>query len=107
MSLGDKIAVLDSGRIEQYDTPRAVYSRPSNSYVGRFVGAANIIAGKISRRSGTALTAETELGQMSAVVAEVHAGKPGDSVERPTRPEAWRLSPTAVGEPNSNTEERR
>src|SRR3546814_20886848 len=38
---------------------------------------------------------------MSAVVAEDHAGKPGDSVELLTRPEAWRLSPTAVGEQNS------
>ena len=92
MSLGNKIAVLDSGRIEQYDTPRAIYGKPTNSYVGRFVGAANIVQGKVLHRAGTELVANTSFGQIHATIAVDSAYQPGDGIELLTRPESWRLS---------------
>jgi ABC-type sugar transport system ATPase subunit len=39
MTLGDRIAVMRDGRIEQVDTPEAVYARPANTFVARFIGA--------------------------------------------------------------------
>jgi multiple sugar transport system ATP-binding protein len=39
MTLGTRIAVMRDGQIEQVDPPLAVYRRPSNAFVARFVGA--------------------------------------------------------------------
>jgi multiple sugar transport system ATP-binding protein len=38
MTLGDRVAVLSDGRLQQCDTPRALYSRPANVFVAGFIG---------------------------------------------------------------------
>jgi multiple sugar transport system ATP-binding protein len=38
MAIGDRIAVLRRGRLEQVDTPRALYRRPANTFVASFIG---------------------------------------------------------------------
>ena len=38
MTLGDRVVVLDGGRIQQVDTPLGVYERPANTFVAGFVG---------------------------------------------------------------------
>ncbi|MFC4564109.1 ABC transporter ATP-binding protein [Nocardiopsis mangrovi] len=45
MSLSDRIAVLNGGRIEQLGTPQEVYATPVSRFVAEFVGAANVIEG--------------------------------------------------------------
>lgn len=47
LELGDRIAVLNSGRIEQIGTPYEVYSNPATEHVATFLGAANIVGGVI------------------------------------------------------------
>lgn len=41
MSMSDRIAVMNSGRIEQYSTPAELYTRPSTEFVATFVGSLN------------------------------------------------------------------
>jgi multiple sugar transport system ATP-binding protein len=38
MTMADRIVVLQSGTIQQYDTPEAVYERPANQFVAGFIG---------------------------------------------------------------------
>jgi len=38
MTLGDRVAVLGDGRLQQCDTPRALYERPANTFVAGFIG---------------------------------------------------------------------
>jgi len=38
MTLGDRVAVLRGGRLQQADTPAAVYERPANGFVAAFIG---------------------------------------------------------------------
>ncbi len=38
LTMSDRIAVIDSGRIMQLDTPRAIYERPRNRFVAEFIG---------------------------------------------------------------------
>jgi sn-glycerol 3-phosphate transport system ATP-binding protein len=38
MTMADRIVVLDKGRIQQVATPRALYERPANTFVARFIG---------------------------------------------------------------------
>ncbi|MCG8419526.1 MAG: ABC transporter ATP-binding protein [Proteobacteria bacterium] len=49
MSLGTRIAVLDRGRLIQFDTPQAIYHRPATRFVAEFIGrpAMNTIDGTI------------------------------------------------------------
>jgi ABC-type Fe3+/spermidine/putrescine transport system ATPase subunit len=47
LELGDRIAVLNAGRLEQIGTPYEVYNNPATEHVATFLGAANLIMGKI------------------------------------------------------------
>lgn len=42
-SISDKVAVMNAGEIEQFDTPENIYSNPSTEFVARFVGFENFI----------------------------------------------------------------
>ena len=54
-SLGDRIAVMNAGRIAQIGTPREMYESPSDSYVLRFLGSVNTLAGAVATNGdGTA-----------------------------------------------------
>ncbi len=50
LSMADRIAVFDRGRIEQLDTPRGLYTRPNTAFVAKFVGGANVIEGALAQR---------------------------------------------------------
>jgi iron(III) transport system ATP-binding protein len=59
-ALADRVAVLNTGRVEQFDTPEAIYHTPSTQFVAEFVGQADFIPGTV--RLGTVLT---ELGDLA------------------------------------------
>ncbi len=44
LSLADRLAVLNAGRIEQIGTPSEIYEHPTNEFVARFMGEINVIA---------------------------------------------------------------
>lgn len=48
--MSDRVAVFNKGRIEQMDSPRNLYNRPSTAFVAEFVGTANVIGGALSER---------------------------------------------------------
>src|SRR5438270_13414842 len=48
LELGDRIAVLNEGHLEQVGTPADVYNHPSTEYVATFLGAANLLLGVVS-----------------------------------------------------------
>src|SRR6266850_2607928 len=47
LALSDRIAVIDQGRITQIGSPHDIYFRPANAFVARFVGATNLLAGRL------------------------------------------------------------
>jgi multiple sugar transport system ATP-binding protein len=53
MTMGDRVALMRDGRIEQLDTPNALYDRPRNLFVASFIGspAMNIVRGTLTGRS--------------------------------------------------------
>jgi putative spermidine/putrescine transport system ATP-binding protein len=48
MSVADRIAVMNKGRVEQFDTPAAVYDRPASLFVSGFVGTSNLLSGTVT-----------------------------------------------------------
>ena len=43
MALGDRIAVMQAGRIAQLGTPQEIYHQPANAFVADFIGAVNCL----------------------------------------------------------------
>ncbi|WP_120496675.1 ABC transporter ATP-binding protein [Kiloniella sp. EL199] len=43
MAMADRIAVMDNGRIQQFDTPQNLYERPKNRFVAEFVGLGTVV----------------------------------------------------------------
>ncbi|TVS00262.1 MAG: ABC transporter ATP-binding protein [Rhodospirillales bacterium] len=46
MALGDRIVVMERGRVAQVGTPREVYLSPANPFVARFIGTLNVVSGE-------------------------------------------------------------
>ena len=47
MSLSDRVVVMNGGRIEQIGSPEEVYHAPKSDFVAQFVGAANLLSGRV------------------------------------------------------------
>uniref|UniRef100_A0A7J3X4J9 Molybdate/tungstate import ATP-binding protein WtpC n=1 Tax=Thermofilum pendens TaxID=2269 RepID=A0A7J3X4J9_THEPE len=52
MSLADRIAVMNKGRVLQVGTPREIYSKPSNLFVATFIGRSTYLAGEVVEVAG-------------------------------------------------------
>jgi len=92
LAVADSIAVMRAGRIEQVGSPEQVYDQPANLFVAGFVGAANVLQGRLSTSGG--------LWLCDGVEVPVHAGgaRQGEEVSAAIRPEAVRLaSPGETG----------
>lgn len=57
MTMGDRVAVMNKGQLQQLDTPRALYDRPANLFVASFIGSPpiNFFAGELERSGADAL----------------------------------------------------
>ena len=51
MSISDRIAVMNRGRIEQLDAPVAIYDRPATLFVNSFVGSCSLLDGRVEART--------------------------------------------------------
>ena len=49
LTMSDRIAVFDRGRIQQIDKPSAIYEKPKNIFVADFVGVSNLISGDAAK----------------------------------------------------------
>jgi putative spermidine/putrescine transport system ATP-binding protein len=50
LSMSDRVAVFNSGRIEQVDTPQNLYMKPATAFVAEFVGTSNVMRGELAHR---------------------------------------------------------
>jgi putative spermidine/putrescine transport system ATP-binding protein len=51
LTMSDRVAVLNRGKIEQLDTPSGLYDRPRTRFVAEFIGETNLLAGTVSART--------------------------------------------------------
>ena len=85
LSMADRVAVFNKGRIEQLAAPRVLYTRPATAFVARFVGGANVADVGIARSLGVpepfAIRAENiTVGSESTAVSAGSASAPGTVV---------------------------
>jgi sulfate transport system ATP-binding protein len=75
MSIADRLAVLDHGRIQQIGSPRDLYERPANPFVMKFLGPVSRIGERLVRPHDLALSGEPGDGALEAIVNRVvHLG---------------------------------
>ena len=55
MTLGDRVAVMRDGVLQQFDVPQALYDRPVNLFVAEFIGspAMNLVGADLERENGS------------------------------------------------------
>jgi iron(III) transport system ATP-binding protein len=51
LAMSDRIAVMNAGRIVQYDTPQAIYDRPNDRFVADFIGSSVLLRGRVESGS--------------------------------------------------------
>ena len=91
LALSHRIAVMNAGRIEQLDTPEALYSNPKNRFVADFIGTINLIDASVSAASAGHLTLQAPL--LGDIAAPPQAGIAlGQSGALALRPEHLRIS---------------
>ncbi len=88
MTMGDRVAVMKDGLLQQVDTPLALYDKPANLFVAGFIGspAMNLLAGK---------TAGDGVAVVDGVEIPIHraaAAASSGSVTLGIRPESWRVA---------------
>jgi len=49
LTMSDRIAVFNEGRVEQIGTPAEIYERPATAFVAGFVGTSNVLEGEVAR----------------------------------------------------------
>ena len=86
LELGDRVAVLNQGHIEQIGSPYEIYNHPATEYVAAFLGAANILEGVVRRDWVEVGTAHIE------TTLDPARFKQGDRVKIVFRPEDVVLS---------------
>ena len=82
LELGDRIAVLNVGHIEQIGTPFEIYNHPATEYVATFLGAANVLDAVVRKDF-----LEIGSAQIPAPPLDPEKFKPGDCVKIIFRPE--------------------
>jgi spermidine/putrescine transport system ATP-binding protein len=83
LTMSDRIAVMNSGRVEQLGTPEELYERPATRFVADFIGTTNLMVGTVSA---------VEAGEAVLRVASEGLAV-GRRVELSVRPEAVELVP--------------
>ncbi len=89
LSMAQRMAVLDAGRVVQVGDPQTVYNRPNSVFVAGFIGETNFLKGTITVVNQD-VAVDTPMGKVVSKVA-YEGAKVGDPVLCSVRPEAIRL----------------
>jgi len=86
LTMSDRVAVFDDGRIQQLDPPDRLYEAPQNSFVAQFIGENNTLEGVIKEIKGE--TALVQLDNGDLIDAKpVNVSKAGERTRVSIRPE--------------------
>ena len=98
LSMADRVAVINQGRLEQFDVPNEIYDHPATLFVNQFVGTSNALTGRITRLDGEGRAQALVEGSLSCAVrlAGGHH-QVGDSATVCIRPEHLRLADEGEG----------
>ncbi len=91
LSIADRIAVLDKGKIQQCGSPREVYKLPRSRFVAHFIGETNFIEATVSRITDHEIHTSTPIGPVVSSVKPHEPVEVGQKVTLSIRPEVLHL----------------
>lgn len=95
LTMSDRVAVMNGGKIEQIGAPDEIYERPKTKFVADFIGETNIFQGKIRTIEEDKVYIEIEDGQQICAKPKMlseHTLEEGDGILVTIRPERMKLS---------------
>lgn len=92
MTMGDRVAILDGGVLQQCASPSELYERPVNSFVAGFVGSPAMNLMEVDVRDGHAHLADVSIPIDRSTAAQL----PGARATLGIRPESWHPDPAGV-----------
>ncbi len=99
METGDRIAVMDRGRLVQLGTPREIYQRPVDEFVARFIGEMSLVPARVVEVADGHAMLECPMGRVRAALPAGSRPAHGAGCLLGVRPEDLRLDATpAEGE---------
>ncbi|KQQ64034.1 Fe3+/spermidine/putrescine ABC transporter ATP-binding protein [Pseudomonas sp. Leaf129] len=98
LSMADRVAVLNAGRLEQFAAPSKIYDSPSSLFVNTFVGNANVLPGTLESYAGESAQVRLADGSLLACRTPQDA-RPGSAVVACIRPENLELTTAGDGFP--------
>lgn len=96
LTMSDRIAVFNQGRIQQIDDPTALYELPGNNFVANFIGENNALEGTVEKVEGQMCTVKLDSGQR----VQAALGNPVNEGARTVlsvRPESIQLNVQSLG----------
>ena len=96
LTMSDRIAVINEGRIEQIDTPREIYEHPKTKFVANFIGETNLLDAMVLEIDKDKAVIGTEVGQATVSIDPKKKIKVNDGVSVSVRPEHMKFSKTPV-----------
>src|SRR6201997_5508471 len=90
LTMSDRIAVMNAGRIAQIGTPPEVYESPADAYVADFLGAANLLSVVVAERVPGGASS-LKLGDIALTTSNEVPAEPGASAQAVIRPERVRV----------------
>ncbi len=92
MTMSDRLVVMRQGKIEGIGSPQDVYDNPSTEFVATFLGASNLLAGKVAAQHGDVTTIELATGAtLDVPTSRLPASLVGSEVKVGVRPEKIRI----------------
>jgi spermidine/putrescine transport system ATP-binding protein len=90
MTMSDRIAVMNQGKVEQLGSPETLYERPTTRFVAGFLGVSNLLDGRV--RSVDGQLAEVELGRGERIRVPAQDVVAGADITVGVRPEKLRIA---------------
>ena len=101
LTMSDRVAVFDDGRIQQLAPPDELYERPQNSFVAQFIGENNTLEGEVREVRGDQCTVCLDSGDIIDAVP-VNVSAPGERTRVSIRPERVEIDPNRL-KPGAHT----
>ena len=80
IALADMVVVMDNGSIEQAGSAREIFDKPGTPYVARFMGAQNVLSGKVETKNKSTVLLKTRSGEILEVPADHVEASIGEAV---------------------------
>src|SRR3954462_7697350 len=98
MTMGDRVAVMDKGYLQQVDSPLKLYDKPANLFVAGFIGSP-----QMNLLEGVAKDGQVQIGKYTVPVDPTASKRMNGRVTVGVRPENWRIVNAGEGLPVSVT----